>query len=96
MKQNMTKIKERLVSLKKKRKCIKVIRMDVLYLYRVYWYMCLMLKSTIQAVHLLRFRHSSKILALICSNKVNWVPFLQRIRLTTDLFREKSYLNTII
>ena len=44
--------------------------MDVLYLYRFYWYLCLVLKSPIQAVHLLGFRHDWKILALIYCYKV--------------------------
>ena len=44
--------------------------MDVLYLYRFYWYLCLVLKSPIQAVHLLGFRYDWKILALIYCYKV--------------------------
>ena len=44
--------------------------MNGLYLYRFYWYLCLVLKSPIQAVHLLGFRHDWKILALIYCYKV--------------------------
>ena len=69
--------------------------MVILYLNRFYWYLCLVLKSPTQAMHLPTLMHASvqvgEMGSISAKKNANY-----DYKISLDLFREKSYKNRVL